>query len=117
MGKYEVYLDEKVLEQSTDLVAEIHDFEEHGSVIIGKLLKIGKYHSEKYNKDQNEYIFDTDDGLKKVVLNDNADKCFTDPDYVGRIIYIKFEGRIKLNSGKEFKKFTIKLIRTSEEAK
>jgi len=117
MGKYEKYLDEMYVNSADDLVADIHDFEEHGSVIVGRLQRVSRYHSEKFNKDQNEYIFDTDDGLKKVLLNENTDKCMNDPTLIGKILYIRYEGKIKLDSGKEFKKFTIKLIKEVLEGK
>jgi len=115
MGKYTEYLKQDVIDQSKDLICEIHDFEKDGSIILGRLVNIVPYHSEKFNKDQKKYIIDTDDGLKSVLLNQNADNSIGNGEYNGRIIYIRYEGKIKISDNKDFKTFVIKLIEEKPE--
>lgn len=93
--------------QGKNLNVVIHKWEKADQSIIGRLLSIGKFKSEKWDKEQNEYIIETDYGRVSVLLNSASDKIFESNNLVGKIVYIVFKGKTSLPDGRSFKNFDI----------
>lgn len=83
-------------------------FEREGQVLIGRLADIKRMESKKYSSDYNMYILLTPEGTKSCILGAIADNVISAPQYLGKILYIKFKGKITLEDGRTANAWTIK---------
>lgn len=89
------------------LSVDIKTWKEVGDSIIGELVEIKPFEGGDFETKCNQYLFKTDDGLASCILGSSMDKIFEVEDYVGRILYIKYKGKLELEDGRRCNKFQI----------
>lgn len=82
-------------------------FDKPNIEIIGAYLSVNTVPSRLGDKDYNQYLFDTDEGMVKFAMGKNADNEMKAVFYEGGIFAIKYLGQEKLNDGKHVNKFEV----------
>ena len=108
---YEQEYDRAVKEERTEVVrAQYLTLDEEGDKITGRFVGIGKVVSSLNDKEYNQYLFDTSDGLVKFPLSSTVDveaeRIFKE----GEIYRIEFLGKTKTQKGYTVKDFDIRHV-------
>jgi len=93
-----------------DLTPEYITFTEKGDSILGRLIGITDVISTLNEGTYNQYLLETDDGMKKFALGNATDKELINTLIVGGIYVITFEGKEQLKGGRRVNKFSIESI-------
>lgn len=114
---YEKQYDEAVKEERTENVkAQYLTLNEEGDVITGRFLGIGKVISNLNNKEYNQYLFDTTDGLVKFPLSSTVDVEAETIFEEGDVYRIEYLGEQKTQKGYKVKDFDIRHVLSLEAA-
>lgn len=108
---YEKEYDEAVKEGRTESVrAQYLTMDTEGDIIVGRFVGIGQVVSSLNDKEYNQYLFDTSDGLVKFPLSSTVDveaeRIFKE----GQVYKIEFLGTTKTQKGFTVKDFDIRHV-------
>lgn len=108
---YEEQYEEAMKEGRTESVrANYLTLDEEGDVVVGRFVGIGKVVSSLNDKEYNQYLFDTTDGLVKFPLSSTVDieaeRIFKE----GQVYRIEFLGKTKTQKGYTVKDFDIRHV-------
>jgi hypothetical protein len=108
MKKYgEILNDESWKDRAIPLSVDIKTWKESDDYLIGELVDIKPFSGGEFETNCMQYTFKTDDGLVSTILGSSMDKIFEREDYRGRVIHIKYKGKLELDDGKRCNKFQI----------
>ena len=93
-----------------DLTPEYVTFNEAGDSILGRLIGITDVISTLNEGTYNQYLLETDDGMKKFALGNATDKELINTLIVGGIYAITYKGKEQLKGGRRVNKFSIESI-------
>lgn len=113
---YQDQWDEAVKEEQTESVrARYMVLEKEGESVVGRFLGIGKVISSLNEKEYNQYIFDTDEGIVKFPLSSTVDVECNQIFVEGEVYRIEYLGEQKTQKGFKVKDFDIRRILSKDE--
>ena len=89
------------------LTTIIHTWEEEGTEIVGKLLRIEPFTEGQFDTEVNKYVLSTDMGIISTVLGSSTDKQLADKIKEGDLICIRFQGKKHLSDGRAVNLFDV----------
>jgi hypothetical protein len=108
MGKYADMLEEAKEEGTAKLLTPtFYQFSEVGDTVVGKYLDSLRVVNEKTQKEYNQYVFETDEGVIKFSLGNVTDKEIAPFLDRGKIYSFEFLGQHKIGGGKKVNKFKV----------
>ena len=93
-----------------DLTPEYVTFNEVDDSLIGRLIGITDVISTLNEGTYNQYLLETDEGMKKFALGNATDKEMINTLIVGGIYAITYKGKEQLKGGRRVNKFSIESI-------
>lgn len=93
-----------------DLTPEYITFEEKGDTLVGRLIGVTDVISTLNEGTYNQYLLETDDGMKKFAMGNATDKEMINTLIVGGIYAITYQGKEQLKGGRRVNKFSIESI-------
>src|SRR4030042_6012415 len=85
---------------------DIKSWKDDGDHLIGELLEIKDFEGGNFETTCKQYLFKTDEGLITTILGGSMEKIFAESDYIGKVLYIKYKGKIELEDGKRCNRFS-----------
>jgi len=110
MSYQEMYQKRQEEGRIKDLTPEYVTFKEEGDSIVGRLIGVTDVISTLNEGTYNQYLLETDEGMKKFALGNATDKEMINTLIVGGIYAITFEGKQQLKGGRRVNKFSIENI-------
>jgi len=108
MGKYDEEVKKAMKEGKMEqLTTDIINWQEEGQTVCGRVHNIVPFTGGKFDTEVNQYIIDTDDGLKSTILGSAADKQLKGVELIGRTVYIEYRGKKNLDDGRQVNNFRI----------
>lgn len=83
-------------------------FDQEGKIIVGRLMEVKKMFSQKFNTEFYRYIFHNGIKLVSCIPGAMTDNVLSSGAYIGKVIFLKYKGKIDLENGKVAKVFDIK---------
>jgi len=93
-----------------DLTPEYVTFNEVDDSLVGRLIGITDVISTLNEGTYNQYLLETDEGMKKFALGNATDKEMINTLIVGGIYAITYKGKEQLKGGRRVNKFSIESI-------
>lgn len=93
-----------------DAAIPILRFKEPGDSVIGKIVKIQDFTRSKFDGKCNQYVIDTDNGMRTIVLGAYTDSQIAGTEILNHVVSITFEGKEETPGGTFANHFTIEVV-------
>lgn len=108
MGNYEKQLKAaKAAGLTKDLTPEYVKFDKKGDLIVGAFISKARVSSGLGEAGYNQYVFDTDDGVKKFHMGSASDNEVAEVFTPGMIYAITYQGKESISGGRTVNKFDV----------
>jgi hypothetical protein len=101
--------------KTTNLTPDYIRWSDKGQQIMGEYISQNEVASGLGTGTYKQYVFDTDDGLKKFALGSAADSEFSGVLAPGFVYCLTYEGKEKIAKGRSVNRFTLEQIDMTED--
>lgn len=96
--KWDIFEELSKKQQPKDLIVEFWSPDE-GDELVGHLVAIEVVQNDKVQEPCNRYVFDTDEGMRSVLMGAASDKQLEGRIEIGKLTYVKYEGKREIDNG------------------
>ena len=109
--QYEKAVAEK-LAQKIDI--SIHRWEHEGDKLVGRVLAVDRKESDTFDSEYSQYLLETDGGYVATIFGASVDMLFKTENPVGNVYAFEYQGKRKLDGGRQMNVFTVYKIPTTK---
>ena len=106
----QLYADSRKANTAKSVTPTYHKWKKEGAQIIGAFISYAPVQSRLGDKEYNQYIFETDDGMVKFALGRSADNEVTPILAAGVVYAITFQGKESIAGGRSVNRFEIEEV-------
>lgn len=111
----ELYKNSKQNKTAKSLTPNYVKWDKEGQMIVGAFISYSPVQSRLGDKEYNQYIFETDEGLVKFALGRSADNEVTPVLARGLVYAITFQGKESIAGGRSVNRFDIEEVGISDQ--
>lgn len=89
---------------------QIHSWQSDGDTLIGRVKSIKPFEGGKFETPVNQYLIETDEGLRSTILGSWTDTQLESTSIAGKVVCIVFTGRKDLEDGRKVNIFDIEIL-------